>query len=208
MSLHEQNLDNSDLFSEVQFWPILFSCMKAITLSDPLFTANQELNALCSTNPHVSGQVEAYDIDATQSSCDDDFPVVAGALVSSFPDYDFSWVAPRHFRTIQTPEAAREGIAWALSSALGIGGQRVGSLWQILEIELCRIYAYEPDCADPFSQSGVLSNLCYFFVNRKQMKVVMFHLRAGARNFESEAEDSWNDGLDEDFEERYGYGVC
>jgi hypothetical protein len=111
---------------------------------------------------------------------------------------------------VESPEAARAGIAWGLSSVLGIWEQRAGSLWQMLEVEIspavCHIYKYEPDCADPFSQSGVLSNLCYFFVNRKQTKVFMFHLREGARDFASDGIDA-DDDLDADIDGRYGYGA-
>jgi hypothetical protein len=184
--------------------------MKEAT-SRTIFVANQELNALCSISPHVCAKLEAFHINVRQSSSDNDFPAVAAALASSFPDYDFSCVAPQHFRAIESPEAARAGIAWALSSALGTWEQRVGSLWQMLEVEIspavCRIYAYEPDCTDPFSQAGVVSNLAYFFVNRKQMRVVMFNLREGTREFGSDADDG-DDDFDDDAGARYGYGVC
>jgi hypothetical protein len=160
-----KNHDNSDLFSEAKSGRLTSLCMKGVTI-DTVFTANQELNALCPSNPHVSGQIEAHEIDSAQAC---DFPVVAGALALSFPDYDFSCVAPRHFRLIKSPEAARDGIAWPLSSALGIWGQRVGSFWQMLAVDPAGcIYAYEPDCADPFSQSGVVSNLWYCFCEQER----------------------------------------
>jgi hypothetical protein len=175
-----------------------------------LIKMNQIMSALCSTNPHVFGVVEEFLIDTAQQKpleiIGNDFPIIAKALASTFPDYDFSEVVPRHFRSIETPEAARAAISWAAESLLAAPYDAIQGLWQRLDTEIspavCSIYSYESDCSDPFSQSGVLSNLCYLFVNRDQMKVVLFHLREGAREFDSEEDD-----FVEDVEDRYGYDV-
>jgi hypothetical protein len=188
--------------------------MKLAT-SQNLITMNQLLSALCATTPHVFGLVHEFQFDGAQhnafEAAGDEFPVLAKALASAFPDYDFSGVERRHFRPIPAPEAARAGVSWAAESLLAASYEAAMRLWQRLETEIgpavCNIYAYESDCADPFSQCGVLSNITYLFVNRDQMKVVMFHLREGARELDSEADEGDEDDLIEDVEDRYGYDV-
>jgi hypothetical protein len=79
-------------------------------------------------------------------------------------------------------------------------------LWAALEKEIvpgtCSIYTYEPDRPDGFSESGAVFNMCYFFLNERAGKVVIVHLlEGGTELFEDE------DAIDENVEERFGYGV-
>jgi hypothetical protein len=68
---------------------------------------------------------------------------------------------------------------------------------------VCEIFAYEPDCTDAFSAAGAVWSACYLFLNPKERKVLLFHMREGATDFSPEdAEEE-----DGDLELRYGYGL-
>jgi hypothetical protein len=82
----------------------------------------------------------------------------------------------------------------------------MGRLWAALEKEIapgtCSIYISEPDRPDGFSESGAVFNMCCFFLNERARKVVIVHLLEGTSNlYEDE------DEIEENLEERFGYGV-
>jgi hypothetical protein len=175
-----------------------------VTTSRALFAITQELSASLSTEPQISSHVECFNLDKFYRP-DECLPVLTQAIAKSFPDYDFSGLEQRHFRLIQAPEVARNEIAWAMSSRLGNGDIAWNRIYQYIEAEispaLCDIYSYEPDCCDAFAASGALWSICYLFFNAKDRKILLFHMREGAEEFEID------DVEDEDLEVRYGFSV-
>jgi hypothetical protein len=132
------------------------------------------------------------------------FPVLAAAISSGFPDYDFSSVCPWNFKLIGSPEQAQSNINWAFQTQIADSPATINLLWATLEKEIgpgrCSIYVYEPDSPDGFSESGAIFNMCCFFLNEKMGKVLLVHLQEGGQNYESDDADD----LLEDVEERYG----
>ena len=133
------------------------------------------------------------------------------AISNSFPDYEFSGILPEHFQRIVTPEQARSTISWNLSSFLPDNEALSQDLWNAIENEIspafCDIYSYEPDCADVFTENGALWAKIFLFVNEKQRKVILFHIREGAQGFESESDDDPYGYETNIIENRYGFGV-
>lgn len=121
------------------------------------------------------------------------YSVLLSAISCSFPDFDFSSTTPYHFKVIQSPEQAKSSIIWNLTSSLPLSDTICKNIWQNIDNEispaLCDIYSYEPDQSDAFSEMGALWSRCFLFFNTKQRKVLLFHLREGAQEFESEDED-------------------
>jgi hypothetical protein len=135
------------------------------------------------------------------------FPILAEAISSAFPDFDFSTVCPWNFKLVNGPEQAQSTITWAFQTRIADAPSTLNLLWGTLDKEVnlsvCAIYIYEPDKPDAFSESGAIFNLCCFFLNEKMKKVAMLHLQEGGQSYESEDEDE----LVEDFEMRYGRNV-
>jgi hypothetical protein len=173
--------------------------MKTVS-SRNILAMTQELSAILATEPHISAHVQSFNL-AGQERQSDLLQILARAISISFPDYDFSGVEHRQFREIESAEAARGALAWTFESALPEGGFSWNRIYQCIETEIspavCHIFAYEPDCGDAFSASGAIWSICYIFVNMKQGKALLFHLREGAQDFDA----------DNDMEERYGFCV-
>lgn len=128
--------------------------------------------------------------------------VLVEAISLAFPDYDFSTTDSTHFKPIDSPEAARSSILFYLSSAILVNDGDGRALWNKLDAEispaLCDIYSYEPNCADAFSENGVIWNCSYLFFNTKQRKVLLFHLRQGSIDL---------DDPDTDFSDEYAFNI-
>lgn len=105
-------------------------------------------------------------------------------LNASFPDYDFSELAPEDFRR-EDLTAVRANVTRLLPAhALEAGAPLTARLWQALEAELrvseCDVYSYQPTDSDrdPFSEHHTLWYFNYFFYNRRLRRVAFFTCRA------------------------------
>ena len=121
------------------------------------------------------------------------FQILKSAIETSFPDFDFSYATPDHFRYILSPEAAQNSIYMSLSTYFTSAADFSSKLWLTLENEIqlnnCDIYSYEPTCTDAFTAMGSVWKMSYFFYNVKQKKIVHFHLREGGSAIEDFGSD-------------------
>lgn len=119
------------------------------------------------------------------------FSILKSTISSAFPDYDFTDLGTSDFKRIIATEQIKSNISWQLSSSLPSATNLETHLWQAIETEIspnsCDIYQYEPESADVFSEMGAIWNYTYFFINEKQKKVLLLHLREGAHDFGSES---------------------
>jgi hypothetical protein len=176
------------------------------TQSRTLFRITQDLSATLSADPQFSSHVQSFLLDKIPGA--HAYPeVLSNAIARAFPDYDFSGLQEHHFRPIESPQAAYQELGWAMSSRFQNGDSAWARIYQNIETEispaLCDIFAYEPDCTDAFVASGAVWSACYLFLNAKDKKVFLFHLRDGGRDFDPDGSDE----EDEDLEIRYGYSV-
>jgi hypothetical protein len=205
----------------------------AYATSQSLFTLNQELLTLSATQPSIHTTVDCFNFTKPSANiangmgrtlsapvptfgASDDrsftsasiahFSLLADALSSAFPDFDFTTVCPWNFKLIPAPEQAQANINWAFQTQVNDSQVIVAHLWSTLEKEIspgmCSIYSYESDRPDAFSESGAVYNLCYFFLNERMGKVVLVNLMRGGRDLVAE-----DDEIVEDIEERYGYAI-
>jgi len=205
--------------------------------SRQLFNINQELASLFSTENRLFSRVESYSLEKKQklipnrpvsspvtafagvnlieqsnSPSGKQFEYIIGCLSSAFPDFDFGAMVPEHFKRVISPDQIRSSVSWSMASAVTSSDVVETHLWQAIETEispvLCDIFQYEPNCEDIFSEMGALWNYTYFFINEKQRKVLLFHLREGAQAFESDSDGEDSISQDESLlEQRYGFGV-
>jgi hypothetical protein len=196
-----------------------------------LFRLNQDLLALTAMRPATHAAVECFDFSRAsergspslarvhsapvrvpgarprEPASEAHFPILAAAISSAFPDYDFSCVCPWNFALVGSPEQAQSSVNWAFQTQIADAPATLNALWATLEKEIspgrCAIYLYEPDRPDGLSESGAVFNLCCFFVNEKMGKVAMVHLQEGGQSYESDDEDGLAGGV----EERYGDSV-
>lgn len=140
-----------------------------------------------------SGGVPAPRDGAPLAATQQHFPALTAALSSAFPDFDFSGIHPWNFRLVPHLERAQADINWAFQTELPECEPFLAKLWSSLEKEIapgsCFIYAYESDRPDAFSESGATFHLSYFFLNEKSGRVLLVHLREGARDFSSASDD-------------------
>lgn len=132
------------------------------------------------------------------------FQALLSAFSSAFPDFDFSTACPWNFKLVPSPEKAQASINWSFQTELPDCEGALSRLWSTLEKEIspaaCSIYTYEPDRPDAFSESGVIFNMCYLFLNEKMNKIALIHLMEGGDSLNSDSDDF---GLDEN----YGFSV-
>lgn len=127
------------------------------------------------------------------------FSILKSTISSAFPDYDFTDLSNGDFKRVIATEQIKSNISWQLSSALPTASILETHLWQAIETEIspgiCDVYQYEPETADIFSEMGAIWNYTYFFINEKQKKVLLLHLRDGAHDIGSESgsEDFYDD---------------
>jgi len=104
-----------------------------------------------------------------------------------YPDYDFSAVKAHQFFTEESWdifkqifdtymfEASKEWIETNGGSSLLEALYK--ALDEVVKLAECEIYSYNPDSdADPFLERGAIWSFNFFFYNRKQRRVVSFHL--------------------------------
>lgn len=148
----------------------------------------------------------SYDSNAELVATQQHFAALTSAFSCAFPDFDFSGICPWNFKLVSNTEQAQSNINWAFQTEIPECEGFLSKLWSSLEKEIapsnCFIYAYESDRPDAFSESGATFNLSYFFLNEKMNKVLLVHLREGAKEFSSGSDDDFND---DDY--NYGYNV-
>lgn len=205
--------------------------------SKTLFNVNQELKALSNSSNRFYSKLECFTIEkidpnpkmpvrahsGTPGSFTGVFPISASpsgkhfyilkeTLSTAFPDFDFSNLTQDDFKRVTAPEQMKSNLSWQLNSSLTSADIIESHLWQGIETEItpgmCDIYQYEPNYADVFSESGAVWSYTYFFINEKQKKSMILHLREGADDFASDSgdEDSYADDGDL-LESRFGFGV-
>ena len=136
------------------------------------------------------------------------FRILQSALSYAFPDFDFSYLTPYCFKVIDSPEDVKSRLSWNFSSCLPGSDDLFQEVWSAIESEIqpatCDIFTYESPCSDAFSAMGALWNVSYFFFNVKQKKILHFHMREGASDFDPMLGDDAGIG---DFEEQYAFSV-
>ncbi|KAH0788985.1 repressor of RNA polymerase III transcription MAF1 [Histomonas meleagridis] len=99
-------------------------------------------------------------------------------------------------------------MSWNFTSSLPYSEDLFQRVWNAIECEIqpatCDIYTYEPPCSDAFSAMGALWNVSYFFFNVKQRKILHFHMREGASDFEPMLDEE-NDIYS--LEEQYSFSI-
>ena len=134
------------------------------------------------------------------------FPQLKAGLSYSFPDFDFSSSCPWHYKLCNSIEQVNLDLGWILTNYLYDSEKILNNLWKTIDFEISLsnsdIYKYEPDGPDAFSESGVILNMTHLFLNEKNSKVLIVHIRESSDN--DQMSDSDNENL---FESRYGFGV-
>ena len=146
-------------------------------------------SAILSASPVTRGFTQSTCLHATPQH----YSSLISAFSNSFPDFDFTSLAPWNFKLVPSPEQAMNSISWNFRNTLPDSDQLVLHLWAVLEKEICPaccyIYNYESDRPDAFSEMGAVFNMNFFFLNEKMSKVVLVHLREGANALGSDSED-------------------
>lgn len=193
--------------------------------SQAISNANQMLSAICDRRPTLHAKLEVFCVDKvgnstkksyslpTQSAMDvgsnfvsnpspRHFSILANAFGYSFPDFDTSSLEFCDFKRVSCLDEIKNNISWQLNSPDVSSDVMDAYVWQGIDNEIfppsCDIYKYEPAHIDLFSQLHTLWNYTYFFINEKQKKALVLHLR------ESSSEE------DEFSEEEEGelFGFC
>lgn len=194
-----------------------------------LLNVNQEVSAILSVVPRLHAKLESFTygkiempptstpkIFTSEPSLTNPSPmhfvILKQAIESSFEDYDFSKLSPSDFKLVTSFEQIKSNISWQLSSNVSSSEVIVSHMFQAIECEgtpsVSDIYRYEPQSEDVFSENGGIWNYTYFFINTKQHKVLLLHLREGADNFGSDSGDDEGFGADDELlENRFGFGV-
>ncbi|KAI8826930.1 Maf1 regulator-domain-containing protein [Fimicolochytrium jonesii] len=122
-------------------------------------------------HPHVSRKTFFY---------------LLATMNAAFPDYDFSDLRPDSFSTVPVNIVANT-VNTTLLVHLGIDGAQhaVGAkIWAAIDeaicLKECDIYSFNPDgdVEPDAEEQGNLWSFYYFFVNRRQKRIVFFTARA------------------------------
>jgi len=109
-------------------------------------------------------------------------------LNASFePDYEFSSCTSHDFSRETNLELVKNNIDSRLLSTMGDHYRPLSSqLWSVIDEEInikeSEIFSYRPDdSSDPFSESGIIWSVNFFFYNRKLRRIVFLVCRADSK---------------------------
>jgi len=129
-------------------------------------------------------------------------------LNATYPDYDFSDVRPDEFDHDNSAQAAINTINNLVLSRMEQsmpGFQK--EFWQIvdeiMELDKCEVYIYNPDPESDVFSVGRVWSLVYFFFNKKANRMLFFHASATNKLHTSPAKKAThsNCAVDEEIED-------
>ncbi|CAF1584302.1 unnamed protein product, partial [Adineta ricciae] len=119
------------------------------------------------------------------------------------PDYEFSSCTSQDFSRETNFELVKSEVDSRFLSSIGDYYRSLSSqLWSIIDDEInikaSEIFSYRPDgTSDPFSESGIIWSLNFFFYNRKLRRILFLTCRADCKTSTNDDNDNEHEGLDQ-----------
>jgi hypothetical protein len=159
--------------------------------------ASRHFSLDCCDSSSPSSPPRSYGARSSYAS-PDHFKQLAAVISSAFPDFDFSSASQTDFKLIPSPELAQTSIFWAFHAYVPDCARFLALMWSVLDKEIglrtCAIYQYDPDHPDGFSESGVVTNFNYLFLNDRANRCILVHLSEGGVDFDAESDAEEMDG--------------